>query len=219
MYTNIWNAPEDIELNRCEYSIVVYFFACFVVFYIIVVSFVPFSKQTVWSILLAEEQQHDSVYHLPDVPTDEYLKNLPKDSQTFYCVICMETVPLNTVYTLNCDHQLCCGCARRLVSKYCPFCRNDISSSVMSKRKLEEVEKKFSQIEEDEEFARKLQSEINAEESDDDVVVVRTTTTRTTINSTTESIVSQKRSRRTKKGDSDSDDECKIVASKTIRFK
>jgi hypothetical protein len=56
----------------------------------------------------------------------------------------------------------------------------------MSKRKLEEVEKKFSQIEEDEEFARKLQSEINAEDSDDDVVVVRTTTTRTTINSTTE---------------------------------
>ena len=131
----------------------------------------------------------------------------------------METVALNTVYTLNCDHQLCCGCARRLVSKYCPFCRNDISSSVMSKRKLEEVEKKFSQIEEDEEFARKLQSEINAEDSDDDVVVVRTTTTRTTINSTTESIVSQKRSKRTKKGDSDSDDEWKPVATKTIRFK
>ena len=129
----------------------------------------------------------------------------------------METVPLNTVYTLNCDHQLCCGCARRLVSKYCPFCRNDISSSVMSKRKLEEVEKKFSQIEEDEEFARKLQSEINAEDSDDDVVVVRTTTTRT-INSTTERIVSQKRSKRAKKAD-ESDDEWKPVATKTIRFK
>ena len=86
----------------------------------------------------------------------------------------------------------------------------------MSKRKLEEVEKKFSQIEEDEEFARKLQSEINAEDSDDDVVVV--TTTRRTIKSTTERIVSQKRSKRTKKGD-DSDDEWKPVASTTIRFK
>ena len=78
----------------------------------------------------------------------------------------METVAMNTVYTLNCDHQLCCPCARRLLSKYCPFCRNDISSTVMTKRKIEEVERKFSQLEEDAEFARKLQAELNGEGED-----------------------------------------------------
>ena len=199
--------------------LLLFFLFSSVLYIIVVVSFAPFFKQTVWSILLAEEQQQDTVlFKLPDVTTDDYLNTLPKDSHTFYCVICMETVPLNTVYTLNCDHQLCCPCARRLVSKYCPFCRNDMSSSKMTKRKLQEVERKFSQIEEDEEFARKLQSEFNAEDSDDDDVVVVHTTTRTTINSTTERAAAQKPSKRTKKGDN-SDEEWKPVARKTIRFK
>ena len=169
-----------------------------------------------WAILLAEEQQGPVVYKIPDVPTDEYLKSLPKDSKTFDCVICMESVPLNTVYTLNCDHQLCSPCARRVISKYCPFCRTDISSTRMTERKLEEVERKFSQLEEDEEFARKLQTELNGDEdSDDDVVVLRTTrTTTTTMESTTERVVRK----RTKKEDSD-DEEWKPFASKTIRFK
>ena len=50
----------------------------------------------------------------------------------------------------------------------------------MTKRKIEEVERKFSQIDEDEDFARKLQAELNVDEDDDDdddVVVLSTTTT------------------------------------------
>ena len=167
-----------------------------------------------WSILLEEQEQQQHVFKLPDVPTDEYLSNLPKDSITFNCVICMESVPMNTVYTLNCDHQLCCGCARRLITKYCPFCRNDISSTQLTKRKIEEVERKFSQLEEDEELARKLHAELNNEDSnddDDDVVVLRTTRTTTTT-------IETKRSKRTKKGE-DCDDEWTPVATKTIRFK
>ena len=120
---------------------------------------------------------------------------------------------MNTVYTLNCDHQLCCGCARRLITKYCPFCRNDISSTQLTKRKIEEVERKFSQLEEDEELARKLHAELNSEDNnddDDDVVVLRTTRTTTTT-------IETKRSKRTKKGE-DSDDEWTPVATKTIRF-
>ena len=115
------------------------------------------------------------------MPTDEELKNLPKDSRTFDCVICLETVPLNAVYTFNCDHQICCPCARNLTSKYCPFCRGDISSSTMTKKKIEEIEAKFSQLDEDEEFARNLQAQINGEidvgtrsENDDDVVFIET---------------------------------------------
>ena len=188
-------------------------------------SILCFFKQKVWAILLEEQQQQDSVvFKLSDVPTDEYLSNLPKDSITFNCVICMESVPMNTVYTLNCDHQLCCGCARRLITKYCPFCRNDISSTQLTKRKIEEVERKFSQLEEDEELARKLQAELNSEDNnddndddDDDVVVLRTTRT-TTIEKRTETVIADKRSKRTKKGE-DSDDEWKPVATKTIRFK
>ena len=121
----------------------------------------------------------------------------------------MESVPLNTVYTLNCDHQLCCPCARRLITKYCPFCRNDISSSSMTKRKIEEVERKFTQLEEDEELARKLQAE--EEDDDDDVVVLHTTRTTTTIK--TERVVRK----RTKKECSD-DEEWQPFATKKIRF-
>ena len=195
---NIWDAieAEAQELNRCEYTIV--FFCKFVVLY-----YSCFFFFAGWSILLEEqEQQQQHVFKLPDVPTDEYLSNLPKDSITFNCVICMESVPMNTVYTLNCDHQLCCGCARRLITKYCPFCRNDISSTQLTKRKIEEVERKFSQLEEDEELARKLHAELNSEDNnddDDDVVVLRTTRTTTTT-------IETKRSKRTKKGE-DSDDE------------
>jgi len=52
----------------------------------------------------------------------------------------------------------------------------------MTKQKVEEVEKKFSQLEEHEQLARKLQAaEEDNNADDDDVVVLRTTTT-TTIN-------------------------------------
>ena len=122
---------------------------------------------------------------------------------------------MKTVYTLkNCDHQLCCGCARRLISKYCPLCRDDMSSTKLTKRKLEEVEKKFSQLEEDEELARKLQA-AEEDSDDDDVVVLRTTrTTTTTVEKRTEEVVRKQR----KKGDDSEDDEWKPIATKRIRF-
>ena len=91
-----------------------------------------------------------------------------------------------------------------------------MSSNEMTKRKLEEVEKKFYQL--DEELARKLQA-AEEDDDDDDVVVLRTTrTTTTNIEKRTETVIANKRIKRTKKGE-DSDDEWKPLATKTIRFK
>ena len=128
----------------------------------------------IYLLSMREQYQASIEYKLPDVPTDEELGNLPKDSLTFDCSICLETVPLNTVYTLNCDHQVCCPCARNLTSKNCPFCRADISSVTMTTKRIKEVEAKFAQLDQDEAFARNLQAQLNGEEyfnSDAETVV------------------------------------------------
>ena len=141
----------------------------------------------IYLLSMRDQYQASIQYKIPDVPTDEELGNLPKDSLTFDCSICLETVPLNTVYTFNCDHQVCCPCARNITSKNCPFCRADISSLKMTSKKIEEVEAKFAQLDEDEVFARNLQAQLNGEEyfnsdvetvngdnDDEDVVVIET---------------------------------------------
>ena len=86
----------------------------------------------------------------------------------------------------------------------------------MTKRKIEEVENKFSQLKEDEEFTKKIQSELNAQDKDkeDDVVVLHTTRTTTTIEKRTERVVRKQ----TKKEEDSDNEEWKPVATKTIRF-
>lgn len=163
-------------------------------------------EDLVYLLSMREQYQASLEYKIPDVPTDAELQNLPKDSRTFDCMICLDTVPMNTVYTFNCDHQLCCPCARNLTSRKCPFCRADISSSAMSKRKIEETEAKFAQLEKDEEFARNLQAKFNGEEyfdsdaetvriapsDDDDVVIMETKKSEITTQVTTKTIIHKK---------------------------
>ena len=192
-------------------------------------------EEMLYLLLMRRQYQASLEYKIPDVPTDEELKNLPKDSRTFDCVICLETVPFNTIYTFNCDHQVCCPCARNITSKYCPLCRADTSSSSMTKKKIEEVEAKFSQLDQDEEFARKIHAELNGEENvvslsdDDDVVIIETKESKTT-QVTTKTVVHKKRNLKddngtktkgTKRSRSDegSDDEWKPASFKRVASK
>ena len=71
----------------------------------------------------------------------------------FDCVISMESVPMNTVYMLSISCVVLLQDASSVNIVYSE--ETNISSSRMTKRKIEEVERKFSQIDEDKEFCMK----------------------------------------------------------------
>lgn len=129
-------------------------------------------------------------YNIPDVPTDadiEATAYLFKEIKTFSCVICLDDdIPVYKAYIFNCDHMVCCSCARNITSRFCPICRADISSGVPSKQKCD-----LEQLRKDSQLARALangdeyydsdaDTVIVDNDSDDDVVFIKTKTVTTT---------------------------------------
>ena len=144
-------------------------------------------------------------YSINDVPSDADIQAtayLFKEFKTFNCVICLEDdIPEFKAYVFNCDHMVCCSCARNITSRFCPICRADISSGVCSKKKTQ-----LEQLRMDSKLARALANGEeyndsdadtviveNDSDSDDDVVFIQTKKSETVTTTTTEKHIIQKK--------------------------
>ena len=144
-------------------------------------------------------------YSINDVPSDADIQAtayLFKEFKTFNCVICLEDdIPEFKAYVFNCDHMVCCSCARNITSRFCPICRADISSGVCSKKKTQ-----LEQLRMDSKLARALANGEeyndsdadtviveNGSDSDDDVVFIQTKKSETVTTTTTEKHIIQKK--------------------------
>ena len=143
------------------------------------------------------------VHSISDVPTDAQIEATAymfKGSEVFRCVICLEDdVPVYKAYIFNCDHMVCCSCARHITSRFCPICRADITAGNPSNRKVE-----LEQLRKDSELARALSNGdeyynsdadtvIIESDSEDDVVFVKTKVTKSVTTTTTEKRVVQRK--------------------------
>ena len=143
------------------------------------------------------------VHSISDVPTDAQIEATAymfKGSEVFRCVICLkDDVPVYKAYIFNCDHMVCCSCARHITSRFCPICRADITAGNPSNRKVE-----LEQLRKDSELARALSNcdeyynsdadtVIIESDSEDDVVFVKTIVTKSVTTTTTEKRVVQRK--------------------------
>ena len=113
-------------------------------------------------------------FKISDVPSNEEVEAIKnKDESLFYCPICLDNIPNYKAYVFfNCDHKVCIDCARGIIDKKCPECRTDIFSGKLTKRKIDNVEKAFAQIESDAAVAKMLQEELDGELYDSDASTV-----------------------------------------------